>query len=205
MEQSLPGRELIADSVLVTGGRLSGATRSGCIGHVSPEAAEGGPIGLLRTGDRIRTELKARRAALHPPDRKLRAGSRATPRWSRPAARAPSSRSTSRPPSAGRRVQRLVDEDIQGGLGREYLPRPSVFGCLVLPRPRRGKGKGEGIGPRGCWEDDQRMTRDRMIDAKAEDTSPGSRPHPAVAGLTGLGPIRRATRRGWDRRVHHCH
>jgi dihydroxy-acid dehydratase len=38
---------------LVTDGRFSGATRGFCIGHVGPEAAVGGPIGLLRNGDRI--------------------------------------------------------------------------------------------------------------------------------------------------------
>ncbi|MCC0024550.1 MAG: dihydroxy-acid dehydratase [Hyphomicrobiaceae bacterium] len=38
---------------LITDGRFSGATRGFCIGHVGPEAAEGGPIGLLRNGDMI--------------------------------------------------------------------------------------------------------------------------------------------------------
>jgi dihydroxy-acid dehydratase len=38
---------------LITDGRFSGATRGFCIGHVTPEAAVGGPIGLLRNGDRI--------------------------------------------------------------------------------------------------------------------------------------------------------
>jgi dihydroxy-acid dehydratase len=38
---------------LITDGRFSGATRGLCVGHVSPEAAEGGPIGLLRDGDII--------------------------------------------------------------------------------------------------------------------------------------------------------
>ncbi len=38
---------------LITDGRFSGGTRGFCIGHVGPEAAEGGPIGLLRNGDRI--------------------------------------------------------------------------------------------------------------------------------------------------------
>ena len=37
---------------LVTDGRFSGGTAGACIGHVSPEAEEGGPIGLLRNGDR---------------------------------------------------------------------------------------------------------------------------------------------------------
>ena len=38
---------------LITDGRFSGATRGFCIGHVGPEAAVGGPIGLLKDGDRI--------------------------------------------------------------------------------------------------------------------------------------------------------
>lgn len=38
---------------LITDGRFSGATRGFCIGHVGPEAAVGGPIGLLRNGDVI--------------------------------------------------------------------------------------------------------------------------------------------------------
>jgi dihydroxy-acid dehydratase len=38
---------------LITDGRFSGATRGFCIGHVAPEAAVGGPIGLLRNGDMI--------------------------------------------------------------------------------------------------------------------------------------------------------
>ena len=66
--------------VLITDGRFSGGTAGACIGHVSPEAAEGGPIGLLKAGDRIRidfpnrrmdtlvdpAELAARRAAFQP-------------------------------------------------------------------------------------------------------------------------------------------
>jgi dihydroxy-acid dehydratase len=38
---------------LITDGRFSGATRGFCIGHVGPEAAVGGPIALLRNGDRV--------------------------------------------------------------------------------------------------------------------------------------------------------
>jgi len=38
---------------LITDGRFSGATRGFCIGHVGPEAAEGGPIALIENGDRI--------------------------------------------------------------------------------------------------------------------------------------------------------
>jgi dihydroxy-acid dehydratase len=46
---------------LITDGRFSGGTAGACIGHVSPEAAEGGPIGLLRGGDRIRIDFPNRR------------------------------------------------------------------------------------------------------------------------------------------------
>ena len=46
---------------LITDGRFSGGTRGLCIGHVSPEAAEGGAIGLLRDGDVIAIDLAARK------------------------------------------------------------------------------------------------------------------------------------------------
>jgi len=46
---------------LITDGRFSGGTSGACIGHVSPEAAEGGPIGLLRPGDRVRIDFPNRR------------------------------------------------------------------------------------------------------------------------------------------------
>jgi dihydroxy-acid dehydratase len=46
---------------LVTDGRFSGATRGLCVGHVSPEAAEGGVIGLLRDGDEITVDIEHRR------------------------------------------------------------------------------------------------------------------------------------------------
>ncbi len=45
---------------LVTDGRFSGGTRGPCIGHVTPEAAVGGPIGLVREGDRVTIDLHAR-------------------------------------------------------------------------------------------------------------------------------------------------
>jgi len=55
----------LGDSVaLVTDGRFSGGTRGPCIGHVSPEAAEGGPIALVEEGDRILLDIPARRLEL---------------------------------------------------------------------------------------------------------------------------------------------
>jgi len=56
---ALAGRGLDASVALVTDGRFSGATRGAAIGHVSPEAAVGGPIALVREGDRIRIDIEA--------------------------------------------------------------------------------------------------------------------------------------------------
>lgn len=53
--------ELIETIALITDGRFSGATRGPAIGHVSPEASEGGPIALLHDGDLIRIDIPARR------------------------------------------------------------------------------------------------------------------------------------------------
>jgi dihydroxy-acid dehydratase len=53
--------ELSGSTALITDGRFSGGTRGLCIGHVSPEAAEGGPIGLIRDGDIITIDLAARK------------------------------------------------------------------------------------------------------------------------------------------------
>ena len=48
---ALYGQGLSEQVALITDGRFSGATRGFCVGHVGPEAQEGGPIGLLREGD----------------------------------------------------------------------------------------------------------------------------------------------------------
>ena len=75
------GQQMGEKVALVTDGRFSGATRGICVGHVSPEAAIGGPLALVRDGDRVRIdianrrmdliagedELIARRAAWRPP------------------------------------------------------------------------------------------------------------------------------------------
>jgi dihydroxy-acid dehydratase len=58
---------------LVTDGRFSGGTAGACIGHVSPEAAEGGPIGLLHPGDRLRIDFPNRRIDLLVPEAELAA------------------------------------------------------------------------------------------------------------------------------------
>ncbi len=60
----LYGRDLALTTAVVTDGRFSG-TNNGCfVGHVSPEAAEGGPIAAVRDGDRIRIDIPAGRLSL---------------------------------------------------------------------------------------------------------------------------------------------
>lgn len=51
------GKGLGESVALITDGRFSGGTRGACIGHISPEAAVGGPIGLLRDGDVIEIDI----------------------------------------------------------------------------------------------------------------------------------------------------
>ena len=58
---AIVGRGLGKDVALVTDGRFSGATRGLCVGHISPEAAAGGPLALLEEGDEITIDLIARR------------------------------------------------------------------------------------------------------------------------------------------------
>jgi dihydroxy-acid dehydratase len=57
----LKGMPIGSEVALLTDGRFSGGTRGLCIGHVSPEGAEGGPIGLLRDGDIVCIDLPLRR------------------------------------------------------------------------------------------------------------------------------------------------
>ena len=68
---ALVGMGLDDSVALVTDGRFSGASRGPAIGYVSPEAARGGPIGLVRDGDRIRINLHDRAIELDVPPREL--------------------------------------------------------------------------------------------------------------------------------------
>ncbi len=54
---AIAGMGLIDSVALITDGRFSGGTRGPCIGHVSPEAAQGGPIALVREGDTIEIDI----------------------------------------------------------------------------------------------------------------------------------------------------
>jgi dihydroxy-acid dehydratase len=80
----LYGRGLARKTALVTDGRFSG-TNNGCfVGHISPEAAEGGPLAIVQDGDRITVDIPNRRLHLHVPDEEIQARLAA---WQRPAPR----------------------------------------------------------------------------------------------------------------------
>jgi len=69
----LKGKGLGKSCALITDGRFSGGTSGLSIGHVSPEAAEGGTIGLVREGDRIRIDIPERRVEVSVDDAELSA------------------------------------------------------------------------------------------------------------------------------------
>ncbi len=85
---AIAGMGLDKDVALITDGRFSGATRGAAIGHISPEAMEGGPIALVREKDIIRVDIKnkkidvlisqdemsRRRACWNPPEPKIKSG-----------------------------------------------------------------------------------------------------------------------------------
>jgi len=77
----LYGRGLALKTAVVTDGRFSG-TNNGCfVGHVSPEAAEGGPLAIVRDGDRITIDIPERRLHLDVPDEEIRSR---LAQWKRP-------------------------------------------------------------------------------------------------------------------------
>jgi dihydroxy-acid dehydratase len=57
---AIKGAGLGKDVLLITDGRFSGGTTGLCVGHVAPEAVDGGPIGLVKDGDRVRIDIGAR-------------------------------------------------------------------------------------------------------------------------------------------------
>ena len=68
---TIAGMGLSESVALITDGRFSGATRGPCIGHVSPEAAVGGPIGLLKDGDIIEIDVPKRKLNVKLSDEEL--------------------------------------------------------------------------------------------------------------------------------------
>jgi len=68
---NIMGMGLGTSVALITDGRFSGGTRGACIGHVSPEAAAGGAIALLRDGDIINIDIPGRSLSVEVPDEEL--------------------------------------------------------------------------------------------------------------------------------------
>jgi len=59
------GKGLGKDVALITDGRFSGGSHGFVVGHISPEAALGGPIALIKSGDQISIDAKSREISLH--------------------------------------------------------------------------------------------------------------------------------------------
>lgn len=69
---AIVGMGLSESVALITDGRFSGGTRGPCIGHISPEAMEGGPIAIVKNGDRIKIDIPKRRIDLLLSDKDIR-------------------------------------------------------------------------------------------------------------------------------------
>jgi dihydroxy-acid dehydratase len=78
---AIKGAGLGRDVMLVTDGRFSGATFGACVAHAAPEAFDGGPIALVREGDKIVLDVPERRLELLVDDDEL---ARRRARWARP-------------------------------------------------------------------------------------------------------------------------
>ena len=69
---TIAGMGLSESVALITDGRFSGGTRGPCIGHVSPEAMEGGPIAIIKDGDRIKIDIPKRKIELMLSDKEIK-------------------------------------------------------------------------------------------------------------------------------------
>jgi len=105
----LQGRGLGEDVALITDGRFSGVSHGILIGHISPEAARGGPIAAVRDGDTIVIDPAARTVTLDVPDLEI---ARRMADW-----RAPDRAARLRPGSVHDKYVRLVSS--------------AHFGCVV--------------------------------------------------------------------------
>jgi dihydroxyacid dehydratase/phosphogluconate dehydratase len=90
---------------LITDGRFSGATSGACVGHVSPEAYVGGPIGLLEDGDEITIDIPNRSISVDPSDKVLEQRRRGWQPLQKPV-----------PPGYMRRYRKLVSSAAKGAV-----------------------------------------------------------------------------------------
>jgi dihydroxy-acid dehydratase len=78
---AIAGMGLGAACALITDGRFSGGTKGACIGHVSPEAADGGPMAVIRENDLIRIDIPAKTIELMVPETEIQ---KRLARWVKP-------------------------------------------------------------------------------------------------------------------------
>ena len=118
---NIVGRGLGDKVGLITDGRFSGGTRGLCIGHVSPEAAVGGPIAALRDGDLIHIDIPNHRLAVELSDAEIER------------------RLAEAKPPAARPAEPLAAALRQPGDQREHRRRPArpiasrIVGAGILP------------------------------------------------------------------------
>ena len=128
---ALVGEGLGNSVALLTDGRFSGGTHGLMIGHVAPEAALGGPIGLVAEGDEIVVDVEARRLDLHVPEAVL-AARRA--RWQPPAPRYAT--------GVMAKYAALVSSASEGAVttvrGRQPVAAPAAVSVVPEPSPITG-------------------------------------------------------------------
>ena len=81
---AIMGRGLGQEVALITDGRFSGGTHGFVVGHVTPEAYAGGPLGIVKNGDQITIDARARTLNVDIPDKEIRARRK---KWKQPKAR----------------------------------------------------------------------------------------------------------------------
>jgi dihydroxy-acid dehydratase len=95
---------------LITDGRFSGGTKGSAIGHISPEAADGGPIALVQEGDRIVIDIPAKRLTLDLSEEELEQRRR---KWTPPEAKIKE--------GYAYRYSKLVSSGAKGAVFREDI------------------------------------------------------------------------------------
>jgi dihydroxy-acid dehydratase len=107
---AIAGMGLDKDVALITDGRFSGGTKGAAIGHISPEAADGGPIALVQEGDRIEINIPAKSLTLKVSEEELE---RRRERWQAPEPRIKE--------GYAYRYSRMVSSGAKGAVLREDI------------------------------------------------------------------------------------
>ncbi len=113
---AIVGMGLAQSVALITDGRFSGGTRGPCIGHISPEAAVGGPISIIENDDRIEIDIPKRKLELLIPAKRLRERLNLKPE--------------AKPKVVGGYLERYAS-----------LVSPASIGAVLKPKPTEGSVK----------------------------------------------------------------